>query len=395
MKLLVTTNARLYKYKGKYYSTLVYDYDFFLRYLTVFEKIRLVAHVEEMGDNYTNNLLRVDGPNLEVFEVPFPHGKVEYIKKYYSIKRKLKKATIGCDAAILRVPDQLTFQLFNIVKRNNIPIAVEVVADSWELFSPSSSKSLFRPFIRLLWHYNQKKCCAKAEGVTYVTKFGLQKRYPPKNESNSSRFTTYYTDAGIDENVITFPRNYVDKDYFNLLHVSTTISSYVKGHKELIISFIQLRNQGHLLKLHLVGGGDLEPDIKQSINESGFDKDVIYHGLVNKDELYDLYKKSDIFVFPSYREGLPRVVLEAMAHGLPCITTDLPGTRELLDEEMLIPIKDTQSLTEKIANLIITPEKINLQSKRNIHVAKQYTDEIIVQKRNEFYSQLYDLASQK
>ena len=112
MRLLVTTNARLYKTSdGKFWTNMVYDYKFFLRYLNIFEEVKLVAHVEEIWIKDTSNLVRVDGPGLSVYEVPFPHGKLEYIKMYFKIQKKLKNCFQDCDAAILRIPDQLAFQL--------------------------------------------------------------------------------------------------------------------------------------------------------------------------------------------------------------------------------------------------------------------------------------------
>ena len=53
----------------------------FLRYLSVFDEIRLVAHTRKC-ETKEQNMLRVDGKNLSVYEVPFPHGKLQYIKMY-------------------------------------------------------------------------------------------------------------------------------------------------------------------------------------------------------------------------------------------------------------------------------------------------------------------------
>jgi glycosyltransferase involved in cell wall biosynthesis len=69
-------------------------------------------------------------------------------------------------------------------------------------------------------------------------------------------------------------------------------------------------------------------------------------------------RRADIFVLPSYREGLPRVLLEASASGLPVITTDTPGCRDaVLDgvTGILIPPRDHQALAEAIRKLIESP----------------------------------------
>ena len=149
MKLALTTNARLYKNsKGEYFTTSVYDYAFFVRYLEVFEEVKLIAHVEIVDNEKVGDMVRVDGPRLSVSDIPFPHGKMQYIKLYKAIENALETSYQDCDAALLRIPDQLAFQLYKKIK-NKMPIAVEVTSDPWMLFSAQNyKKSIFRPFIR-------------------------------------------------------------------------------------------------------------------------------------------------------------------------------------------------------------------------------------------------------
>ena len=71
MKLLVTTYAQLIKTEnGSYWVKSTYDYNFYKRYLKVFENVRLVARVKTC-DNIGEDYLKVNGPGLEIFEIPF------------------------------------------------------------------------------------------------------------------------------------------------------------------------------------------------------------------------------------------------------------------------------------------------------------------------------------
>src|SRR5262249_2470821 len=63
---------------------------------------------------------------------------------------------------------------------------------------------------------------------------------------------------------------------------------------------------------------------------AGLSETVIFHGFVNQDELRKLYAKTDIFVLPSFEEGVPVVLMEAMAMGIPCISTWVNGIPELI-----------------------------------------------------------------
>jgi len=73
------------------------------------------------------------------------------------------------------------------------------------------------------------------------------------------------------------------------------------------------------------------------------------------DNMPDVLAQADIVCLPSYREGLPKALIEAMAMGLPCVTTDVPGCREVVtdgDNGFLVPARDAASLAEAIAKLV-------------------------------------------
>jgi glycosyltransferase involved in cell wall biosynthesis len=396
MRLLLTTNARLYKTDdGKYWTNLVYGYDFFLRYLSVFDEIRLVAHTEKCETKKTENMLRVDGENLNVYEVPFPHGKLQYIKMYRLISHFVKYCAEGCDAAILRIPDQLAFQVYPVLKKNKIPVAVEVTSDSWDFFAPGSVKSILRPLLRFLWYINQRRICANADGTSYVTEFALQRRYPPKRALKKDGFTTFYTCSNLSDTYFGSPKIYSasDKKVYTIIHVSSSIGGHAKGHSELITALGRLHQNGLTANLVLVGGGTLNLEVESLIDKYNYRQNVRFTGLIpSTSMLSDELKKADLFVFPSYREGLPRVVLEAMAAGLPCIATELPGIKELLDDDCLVPVKDINMLESKIKHFLDNPEKLTEKSFRNFKKALEYKSNLIQEKRVEFYRLLKERA---
>lgn len=389
MKVAVTTHARLYKNtKGEYFAKAVYGYDFFTRYLSVFENVKIIAHVENISDDKTEKMLRVDGPNVEVYDVFFPHGKIQYIKNYSKIKKQLKMSVNDCDAVLIRIPDQLAFQLYNVVK-GKLPLAVEVTADPWMLFKKGyTKKSLLRPFIRLGWYLKQKQICKKANGTAYVTKEYLQSVYP--YSVGEAHFTASYTNTDIDDSWFSVVPNKL-KDGIIIVHVATAISGYAKGHKELLIAVGELVKMGYNVKVVLIGGGELNQENLQIVDRYGIKDRIVKTGTLTKQQIMDEFSKADLFVFPSYTEGLPRVVIEAMASGLACVATELPGIKELLLSEWLVPVKDTILLTKKIEQLFDNNlrEQVAIKNREN---AKFYAIEPTMQKRKEYYSKLYKLA---
>lgn len=102
------------------------------------------------------------------------------------------------------------------------------------------------------------------------------------------------------------------------------------------------------------GGGDL-PEAMALAKQNGLDRNVIFLGDYPNNEISGLYGISDIFVHPTYTEGFPRVVIEAMAAGLPIVTTDAGGTEELLGRQQrkfVSDKKDPDAFVSKLMELI-------------------------------------------
>ena len=94
-----------------------------------------------------------------------------------------------------------------------------------------------------------------------------------------------------------------------------------------------------------------------------------------------------MFVFPTTSEGLPRVVIEAMANSLVCLATPVDGIPELLDESFLVR-RDPKVYAQKIKYLLAHPEKIKKNSKNNYKKSLDYRKELIDHKRRMFYNEL-------
>lgn len=91
----------------------------------------------------------------------------------------------------------------------------------------------------------------------------------------------------------------------------------------------------------------------------------------------DFLKDKEVFILPSYREGTPRAVLEAMAMGMPIITTDVPGCRETTKNNIngfIIPPKNSNALYEKILTFIEHSDLISKMGNQSLQVAKEKYD---------------------
>ena len=115
------------------------------------------------------------------------------------------------------------------------------------------------------------------------------------------------------------------------------------------------------IKFILVGGKDLaNPNFLDDHDISPFIVSDYVEWVGFSNDVLKYYNMADIMVFPSYREGLPKSLLEAMSVGLPIITTNSPGCKECVENNVngfLVPIKDVNSLVNKIKYLILIAQK--------------------------------------
>ncbi len=139
----------------------------------------------------------------------------------------------------------------------------------------------------------------------------------------------------------------VRKQYRNLFHVegkfvigSVGRLNRQKNHQYLLHIFARLREQAEDSVLLLVGGGDLEREIKKQADRLGIAEDVIFTG--TRKDVEHLLQAMDFFVFPSIFEGLGMVLIEAQASGLYCLCSDVVPQETRVSENI-----EYMSLSEK------------------------------------------------
>jgi glycosyltransferase involved in cell wall biosynthesis len=127
-----------------------------------------------------------------------------------------------------------------------------------------------------------------------------------------------------------------------------------KGIRELVEAFLPIYEKDKNLRLLLVGSYEdhrepLEQDVKNTIEEH---PGILHAGF--QEDIRPWLAMSDVFVFPSYREGFPNVVMQAGAMELPCIVTDIFGSNEIIEEGvngLIVPSKNTEELRKSMERL--------------------------------------------
>lgn len=389
MKLMVATDAHIFKTPdGKYWSKNIYEYQFWTRYLNVFDSVRIVARVKSVENH--EKLAAVDGPGVEVFGIPFYQGPKQLLKKYLSIQKALKGVSEGCDAALFRLPSQTAQMALNHTNKE-IPIAGEIVYDPFDDLTRPEDGFVLR-VLRKQIHRNMKKFCLVANGVSYVTNESIQKHYPSYarlHGEDSKHFETSYSTITLTSNAFTAPRDYTGKKSLCAALSAVSMNDDRKGVKVLIDAVKEGRDKGYDLKAVIIGDGSMRPSFEQYALERGVENYITFTGLLpSSDAVREVMLDADIFVFPTQAEGLPRGILEAMAIGMPVLSTPVGGIPEVLDEDCMFDPKDSHGFCMAMCGFLDDTEKMTQLSKKNFEISKQYENDKLQKKRDEFYRKI-------
>jgi glycosyltransferase involved in cell wall biosynthesis len=127
-----------------------------------------------------------------------------------------------------------------------------------------------------------------------------------------------------------------------------------KGLIFLIRALKLLRDWGHDLELRVAGDGPSRASLQNLVEELGISDRVQFLGYLSEEEVIDELLAADLFVLPSFVEGVPVSAMEAMAIGVPVIATNIAGTSELIDDGktgILVRPSDAQSLADAVVRM--------------------------------------------
>lgn len=159
--------------------------------------------------------------------------------------------------------------------------------------------------------------------------------------------------------------------------------THQKGHRFLIEAIDQIVHQQDLkqVQLHLLGQGELGSELKELVRALNLEDHIEFAGFINNP--FPILKAADLFCLPSLYEGMPLILLEAMACGVPIVATDCPsGPRELLEDGKfgkLVTPENSGELASAITKAIENSawrEEVSRSAKE--HVAEKYESNVTV-----------------
>jgi len=278
-------------------------------------------------------------------------------------------------------------------KKAKIPIVVNLVEGLGSFYTKNSLKNII---VRNILERLYKKAFKLSDGCVFVNsddpKYMLNKGLIAKAKVKIIK------SVGIDTkkfNLDNFTKNEIFEikkknsleDKLIILMVARAI--WDKGIREYYESARVLNQTYSHIQFVLVGDID-EGNHTAASKEFLINEDVLWLG--HRDDIVELTAISDIYVLPSYREGVPVTLMEAASMSKPIVTTDTVGCREVVDDGkngFLVKVKDSKSLTNKIEKLILDSELRNIMGKNGrIKVLKEFDVDIVVKQYTELYEKI-------
>lgn len=216
----------------------------------------------------------------------------------------------------------------------DVPLAIT----NHGLYSQNAPEWLFDLYLRSLgrWTFNRADVvfCYTEEDKERVREFRVDSRIEVvANGIDTERFTPDGPES-----------NLIDHEGSVVLFVGRLVDGKRPGDAVKAVSRLSDRMDA---KLYIVGDGPLREELETEA------ENVVFLGHVDYDKLPAIYRSGDVLLLPSRAEGLPRTVLEAMATGLPVVTSDLPQVRTLSETAgRVVPVGDITALADALGTFV-------------------------------------------
>lgn len=250
-------------------------------------------------------------------------------------------------------------------------------AMNWLFKKKDSSKIGYRWSLKLS-HYLVTGGEAMKQG--YVEHYGLK----PENVKIMPNWINLNRFKVQSSKLKEFKTSNLEPRTYNILFIHWL--SKRKGADMLVPIVKHLINLEHLtfnFKLIVVGDGPYKGQLIKEIKENNLENHIEIIGAVPNEKIIDYYSQADIFIMPSMEEGFPRVLLEAMAMGVPYVASDVGAVREIsceIAQRFLIKSGDVELFAHKIESLLSETDTYKTFQKEELEKVKEYSMDNVINK---------------
>jgi glycosyltransferase involved in cell wall biosynthesis len=371
-------------YDGEKYSTNSNFINFLLAFKTHFKEIVLLAHIRHTQKEKGKVLIDLSG--IEVRPLPFHKNLFDmYWRLPFSLfttLSKVKRAVEKSDVVFIDEQHIQSTLLYGLIKYSSRNIFFWILADiekSFIFLDYSGMKRILAKILGKIHLWLNKAMIRRYP--TFVVGEGIFYKYSNISKSIYKIHLSLVSNAHILSRTAVLQKH--EHEEIHLLTVGRLTS--VKGINYLIEALPWVIAKGNVpIRLTIVGIGRQEQKLQNMVEELNLSKQVAFAGYIpSRNELMNLYTNSDIFISSSLSEGFPRTFFEAMARGVPIISTNVGGIPDVIKNGkngLLITPRNPLQIANAVVRLI---KDVQLRAKlieNGLKTVKQYTLEAQIEK---------------
>ena len=353
------------------------------RYLHHFDCMTVASRRREIKTQDVSDLAQTSRPSVEFESFPSLSSVSAQLTTRQAARRRMSGLVDAVDAVIARLPSQIGLLAAAEAERAGKPWLIEMAGCPWDG----------------LWHYGNWKgkayapvmairtrwTVARAPFVTYVTSEFLQRRYPNRGgrqiACSDVQIDTPSRDV-LEQRLARINR----QDRSVRLGLIGTLKTRYKGIQTVFAALARLRHKLPPLEFHVLGAGDPQPWLDEA-RSCGVGDLVHFDGSRNPgDEVMAWLDEIDVYLQPSFKEGLPRATIEAMSRGCPVIGSTCAGIPELLSAGCCIEPGDDKELARLLGRAVAGSAWQQQQAEANWREAHEYSRETLDARRSEMLS---------
>jgi glycosyltransferase involved in cell wall biosynthesis len=385
MKLLFVYDAPFYKEGDNIYTADSLPSNVWgNNYLPYFENITIISRYR-LNKKHKNSLSSLDDGRITFNLILEYSPGFSFIKRFLlsfnKIKTQITKAIKETDVTIVRLPSLFGFIAISILKKYKKPHLIEVVAFAKESYIRHGS--LAGKICGYFFEWLTKKYIESAENVLYVAKM-LQKRYP------TSGYSEIISDVII-ENILKPEEININRftgERFKIGLIGA-LSVRFKGQDVLMKAITKLEPDIRKnIELYFVGFGD-DDWIVTLAKELGLSENIKFTASLPRNNIFDFLKTMSLYVQPSFMEGMPRSLLEAMSMGCPVLASNIGGIPEVLDSDLLHNPGDYNAFSNQIERFYNDREYLKNEALRSLEIVKPFLKNNLEEKRRKFFAKAF------
>ena len=387
MKLLfVQGGSRVKKdTKGQLYVDGNFNNSVFEDYYKLADSVTFL--LREDSKNYSDSILENKFNKLD------PKFSISLLKDVYrgiisrfnfasniKIKRIIKNEVSKSDKVIIRsIGNFYTNYVYKCCVKQKKQFLVEVTGFAFDGLWHHSWKG---KLVAVYREWFLKKAIKKAPYVVYVTEGALQKRYPTSGKSLGCSDVRISKDI-LEKNKYNLHDNH---ENYNKLVTVAFLDVKWKGHKDVLKAIYELKKSDIIYDYFLIGSGH-GLYLKKIAKKLNIENQIHFIGPLEHAKVFEVLPTMDIYIQPSYQEGLCRAIVEAMSCGLPVICSNAGGNHELIEQKYIFKKGNVKEIIELLKKINYARSDIPKMSNNNFLRAQKYEETSLKNKRDRFYKE--------